>query len=151
MFLTAGQSFAQKVPTELLGIWTNGNVSMLQEKNLTTGQTTAANGSTFKYVFSADGGFEFVGFMQSTMYGCTTALFNQKAGKVEVEGNQITFVPSKNFWRNTYSCSPASNKEKDYVLDKETYQWRTKTDEYGKKLVCLKNAKSESCFRHEEK
>jgi hypothetical protein len=151
MFLTVGQSFAQKVPTELLGTWTNGNVSMLQEKNLTTGQTTAANGSTFKYVFSADGSFEFVGYMQSTMYGCTTALFNQKIGKIEASGNQITFVPSKNFWRNNYSCSPASNKEKNHVLDKETYEWRTKTHEYGKKFICLSNAKGESCYRREEK
>ena len=103
MFLAVGQSFAQGegVPAELVGKWHNGKVSMMQERNTVTGSTTPSNGSTFTYKFSADGRFEFVGLMQSTMYGCTTGLFNQKAGKVEVEGSQITFIPSKNFWRNT--------------------------------------------------
>ena len=134
----------------IVGTWTNGNVSTLQEKNLTTGAIASRGGSTFKYVFTADGRFEFVGLMQSTVYGCTTSLFNDKRGKYEINGSNITFIPSKNFWRNTYSCSPASNKERDYVLDRETYQFRTKTDEYGKTLICLANAKGESCYRREE-
>jgi hypothetical protein len=137
-------------PSGIIGTWTNGNVSTLQEKNLTTGAIASRGGSTFKYVFTADGRFEFVGLMQSTVYGCTTSLFNDKRGKYEINGSNITFIPSKNFWRNTYSCSPASNKERDYVLDRETYQFRTKTDEYGKTLVCLANAKGESCYRREE-
>ena len=150
MFLVVGQAFAQKVPAELVGEWHNGNVSMLQEKNTTTGQTTASNGSTFKYKFSANGSFEFIGYMKSTMYGCTTGLFNDKRGKVEIDGDQITLVPSKNFWRNTYSCAPNSNKERNYTLERETYTWRTTEDEYGKTLVCLANEKGESCYRREE-
>ncbi|CAA9420088.1 MAG: hypothetical protein AVDCRST_MAG74-2902 [uncultured Pyrinomonadaceae bacterium] len=135
---------------DIVGTWTNGNVSTLQEKNLTTGAIASRGGSTFKYVFTADGRFEFIGLMQSTVYGCTTSLFNDKRGKYEINGSNITFIPSKNFWRNTYSCSPASNKERDYVLERETYEFRTKTDEYGKTLVCLANAKGESCYRREE-
>jgi hypothetical protein len=136
--------------SEIVGVWRNGNVSMMGEKNLTTGQITSSNGSTMTYKFFADGRFEYIGYIKSTMYGCTTDLFNDKRGKVEISGNQITFVPSKNYWKNTYSCSPASNKERDYVLDRETYTFRTKTDEYGKTLVCLANAKGESCYRREE-
>ena len=153
MFLMVGQAFAQSsgIPNELVGKWNNGKISMTADVNTVTGSRTPSNGSTFTYQFSADGRFGFVGLMQSTMYGCTTSLFNEKAGKVEVEGNQITFIPSKNFWRNTYSGSPNSNKERDYVSDRETYEWRTKTDEYGKDYICLANAKGESCFRKEEK
>lgn len=153
MFMMAGQTFAQgaNLPAELVGEWHNGRVSMLQERNTLTGSTTPSNGSTFTYKFSSDGRFEFVGLLQSTMYGCTTGLFNQKTGRVEVEGSKITFIPSKNFWRNTYSCSPQSNKERDYVLDRETYEWHTRTDEYGKEYVCLANAKGENCYRREEK
>jgi hypothetical protein len=135
---------------EIVGKWHNGNVSMMGEKNLTTGQITSSNGSTFTYKFFADGRFEYIGYIKSTMYGCTTDLFNDKRGKVEISGNQITLVPTKNYWKNTYSCAPASNKERDYVLDRETYTFRTKTDEYGKTHVCLANAKGESCFRREE-
>ncbi len=133
----------------LVGTWTNGSTSMNYEQ-YTNGTTAFRNGSTYKWVFYADGRFESIGLIASTMYGCTTTLFNDKRGKYEISGTQITLIPSKNFWRNQYSCSPASNKERDYVLDRETYDFRTKTDEYGKTLVCLSNAKGESCYRRED-
>jgi hypothetical protein len=151
LFIGAGQALGQTVPAALVGEWTNGTVSMLQEKNLTTGQVTASNGSYFSYKFYADGRFEFIGYMKSTMYGCTTGLFNDKRGRVEIDGDQITFTPSKNYWKNTYSCSPSSNKERNHTLEKETYTWRTKEDDYGKTLICLANAKGESCYRREDK
>lgn len=150
MFLLVGQAFAQKVPAEIVGEWRNGNVSMIQEKDLDRGQVTASNGSTFSYKFFANGNFEFIGYMKSTMYGCTTGLFNDKRGKVEIDGDQITFIPSKNYWKNTYSCSPKSNKEKNHTLERETYTFSTKEDEYGKTLICLANEKGESCYRKED-
>lgn len=150
LFLAVGSSFAQKMPAELVGEWHNGSVSMLQEKNLTTGQTTASNGSTFTYKFFANGSFEYIGYMKSTMYGCTTDLFNDKRGKVEIDGDQITFIPSKNYWKNTYSCAPKSNKERNYTLERETFTWRTRTDEYEKEYICLANAKGETCYRKED-
>jgi hypothetical protein len=137
--------------SSIVGEWHNGRVSMMQDKNLITGQMTASNGSTFTYKFFADGRFEYVGYIKSTMYGCTTDLFNDKRGRYEISGSQITFVPSKNYWKNTYSCSPSSNKERDYVLERETYEFRTKTDEYGKTSICLANAKGESCYQREER
>jgi hypothetical protein len=133
----------------LVGTWTNGGTSMNLEKYM-DGTTAFRNGTTYKYVFYPDGRFEFIGYAASTMYGCTTTLFNDKRGKYQIAGSQITLLPSKNFWRNQYSCAPNSNKERDYVLDRETYDFRTKTDEYGKTLVCLSNAKGESCYRREE-
>ncbi len=151
LLLLTIQSFSQNIPSELVGEWNNGSVSMMQDKNRITGQTTASNGSVFKYKFYADGRFEFIGYMKSTMYGCTTDLFNDKRGEVEIDGDQITLTPSKNYWKNTYSCAPNSNKEKNHVLEPETYTWRTKTDEYGKGYICLANAKGETCYRRDEK
>lgn len=133
----------------MVGEWHNGNVSMLQEKNMTTGQVTSSNGSTFTYKIFANGNFEFSGYMKSTMYGCTTDLFNDKRGKLEFDGDEVTFVPTKNFWRNTYSCSPKSNKQKNHVLERETFTWRTTEDEFGKALFCLQNDKGETCYRKE--
>lgn len=150
LMMSANQVFGQKLPAELVGEWRNGSVSMLQEKNTVTGQTTPSNGSTFSYKFYADGRFEFAGYLKSTMYGCTTDLFNDKRGKVEIDGDRLTLVPTKNYWKNTYSCSPASNKERNYTLEKEIYTWRTKEDDYGRTLICLANAKGESCYRREE-
>lgn len=150
LFLLAVNLHAQKIPTELIGEWRNGNVSTMQEKNLTTGQQTASNGSTFTYRFSSDGGFEFTGYLKSTMYGCATDLFNDKRGAVEIDGDRMTLIPTKNYWKNTYSCSPKSNKEKNYVLERETYTFRMTTDDHGKQHICLANAKGESCYRKED-
>ncbi|MBA3442967.1 MAG: hypothetical protein H0T92_24240 [Pyrinomonadaceae bacterium] len=138
-------------PREFVGTWTNGGMSMLLERNTVTGSTTPRNGSTFKYVFTHDKRFESIGMIQSTMYGCTTTLFNDKRGRVEINGSQLMLVPSKNFWRQQNSCAPNSTKERDYTLERETFEWRTKTDEYGEKYICLTNAKGERCYRLEDK
>ena len=150
LFLLAGNLFAQKIPTEIVGEWRNGNVSMMQEKNLTTGQRTTSNGSIFTYRFSADGSFEFIGYIKSTMYGCTTDLFNDKRGTVEIEDDRITLIPSKNYWKNTYSCAPKSNKERGYTLERETFKLRIATDQNGREFICLANAKGETCYLKEE-
>lgn len=135
---------------EITGIWRKGGMSMLQDRNTVTGATTPSNGMNLKFVFHPNGRFEFIGYLQSTMYGCTTDLFNDKQGKYAIKGTQITLIPSKNYWKNTYSCSPKSNKERNYTLENETYELKFKTDEYGKSNVCLTNAKGETCYRKEK-
>ena len=84
------------------------------------------------------------------MYGCTTDLFNDKRGTVEIEGDRITLIPSKNYWKNTYSCSPKSNKERDYALERETFKLHIATDQNGGEFICLANAEGETCYRKVE-
>jgi len=145
-----GNTTTNSVPREWIGTWDNGSVSMLQRKDTITGTTTPGRSSYFSYSFAADGTFQFIGLMQTTNYSCATKLFNDKAGRVRVAGNTVTFIPSKNYWKNT-SCVASQNSEKNHTLTEETYQWRTKTDEYGKRLICLSNDKGESCYRFKEK
>ena len=135
---------------DLIGTWSNGGMSMNGERNTVTGSTTASNGHTFKFVFSANGRFSFTGLMNSTQYGCTLGLFNEKQGRYSVDGDELTLDPTKNFWRNTNSCSPAATKERNYTHDAERYAISTKTDEYGKLYVCLTNDKGETCYRREQ-
>jgi hypothetical protein len=134
----------------LVGTWGTGGMSMTADRNMVTGATTPSNGSTFKYVFTADGRFEFVGLLQSTMYGCTTTLFNDKKGRFETDGATLTLIPSRNFWRQQNGCAPNSTKEREYTLERETFRLSTKTDEYGKQFVCLANDKGETCYRRAE-
>ena len=135
---------------EIVGTWGSGGMSLLQERNTVTNSVTPSNGTRIKYVFTADGRFEHVGMLQSTVYGCTTTLFNDKRGTYEINGSNITLIPSKNFWRQQNNCAPNSTKERDYTLDPETLTWRTKTDEYGKQFICLTGKNGESCHRREE-
>ncbi len=136
---------------DITGTWATGGMSMMADRNTVTGATTPSNGNTQKYQFTADGRFAFVGYLQSTMYGCTTALFNDKQGRYELSGSEITLIPTKNFWRNSNSCSPASTKERNYTLERETFDLSSNTDEYGKRYICLSNAKGETCYRREER
>jgi len=150
LILTTAATVSGYAQTDIVGTWQTGGMSMTGERNTVTGSTTPSNGNTQKYVFGADGRFSFVGYLQSTQYGCATALFNDKQGKYSIEGSTLTLIPSKNFWRQTYSCSPASNKERNYTLERETYDVSTKTDDYGKAFICLANEKGETCYRKEK-
>jgi hypothetical protein len=134
----------------LLGTWQTGGMSMMADRNRITGATTPSNGNTMKYVFLPNGQFEMIGMLQSTMYGCTTTLFNDKRGSYVINGSTVTLTPHKNYWRQQHSCAPNSNKERNYTLTPETLQWRTKSDEYGKAYICLANDKGESCYRRAE-
>lgn len=139
------------ISNALVGAWNNGGMSMMGDRDRVTGYTTPHNGHTVQYVFYANGRFENIGMMQSTQYGCTTTLFNDKRGTYTINGNTVTLNLNKNLWRQQYSCSPNSNRERNYTLTPETYRWRTKTDEWGKQFICLANEKGESCYRRAEK
>jgi hypothetical protein len=139
------------IPREFIGSWDNGSVSMITRQNAITGATTPGRSSRFEYTFSADGTFGFTGLMQTTNYSCTDTLYNEKAGRVRFSGSTLTLTPTKNFWRRTNSCAASQNSERNYTLTEETYQWRLKTDEYGKRLICLTNDKGESCYRFKDK
>jgi len=141
MFLFAGQLFAQKVRDELIGTWSF--VKMVPEPY------ESGYGGIFRYILKADSTFEFMGYIASTKDSCTTYLLNDKRGKFTVDGNKITFAPTKNYWKSTSRCSPESNKEKDYILDEFTYTWQIK-DLYGQKAVCLADTKGEACYYREK-
>ena len=97
----------------VVGYWKTGGLGMINEVNTVTGQTKNNRGKTFSYKFAADGTYTFVGYMESTMFGCTTGLFNEINGRYLVDGTTIFLKPSRDFWRNTYSCFPNSNRSQE--------------------------------------
>jgi len=137
-------------PRELIGTWDNGRMSMVNRQNPISGSITPGSSTHYAYTFTADGRFEFTGLAQTQNYRCTETLFNEKNGRVRFNGSTVTFIPTKNFWRKTNSCVASQNMERNYKLEEETYEWRLKTDEYGKRLICLANEKGESCYRFKQ-
>jgi hypothetical protein len=149
IFLTIGlvaNTFAQDVT----GYWKTGGIGMMQDVNTVTGATKNNRGTLFSYKFATNGTYQFIGYMESTMYGCTTGLFNQIDGKYSVDGSTITLNPSKDFWKNTYSCAPNSNKQQTKTPTRKTLEFGHKTDEYGKLFLCLNDAGVETCYRQEK-
>lgn len=133
--------------SKLVGAWRNGRVSMLQNKDKTTGSTLTANGSTFFYKFYANGKYEFTGYMESTMYNCTTTIFNTVTGTYKVNGNEITLIQKTNNWEKKNNCSPNSNMTSQSELKTDRFEWHIKHDEKGESLCLTYPDGTESCFQ----
>lgn len=146
--LTAANAFAQD--SDVTGYWKTGSVGSLQYKNQVTGATKSNRGSLFSYKFLANGTYEFIGYMESTMYNCTTTLFNDITGKYTVEGSTINLNPTRDFWKSTNSCAASANKTQTKTPTKKSLEFSHKTDEYGKLFLCLNDAGSETCYRQDK-
>lgn len=134
----------------VLGYWKTGSVGSLGYKNTTTGAVKSNRGSLFSYKFLPNGNYEFIGYIESTMYNCTTTLFNDIKGKYTVNGSTIKLAPSRDFWKSTNSCAASGNKEQTKTPTKISLQFRHQTDEYGKQFICLDEGKGENCYRKEK-
>jgi hypothetical protein len=135
----------------IAGEWSNGYSSILSGYTPTYGPKTFTPGKAhvFKYVFHPNGTFEFTGLLQTTMYNCTNAIFQDKRGTYAISGNQITLTKTKNFFRRTDSCSAWNNMERDYNLDPETYTLSVRRNDSGKDEVCLDSGQGETCYQRQ--
>jgi hypothetical protein len=135
---------------DVTGYWKTGSVGSIGYKNTITGSTKPGRGSLFWYKFHTNGTYEFVGYMELTMYNCTTTLFNEITGKYSVDGSTISLDPSRDFWKNTNSCAASGNKQTTKTPTRKSLDFRMKDDEYGKQLLCVsENGGEETCYRRE--
>ena len=134
---------------DIVGTWKNGSVGSIQYQNRVTGATKHGRGSMFWYKFLPNGNYEFVGYMEVSMYNCTTTLFNEIRGRYTVEGSTIFLNPSRDFWKNTNSCAASGNKETTKTPTKKSLEFQMRNDEYGAQLMCLNEGGTETCYRKE--
>jgi hypothetical protein len=134
-----GSAEAQRsaVPSNLVGKWFEGSASILQEQNMSTGSIASKYGSSIGYEIKADGTFQYAGLIKSTMYGCTTTLWNDRRGTISIKGDVITFSPIKDYWLNTNSCYPSANKEKNKELQEKSYNFEVGEKE-GRTWLCMR-------------
>jgi hypothetical protein len=135
---------------DITGSWKNGSVGSIQYRNQVTGATRSGRGSIFWYKFLPNGNYEFVGYMEVTMYNCTTTLFNEIKGRYTVDGSTIQLNPSRDYWKNTNSCAASGNKETTKVPTKKSLEFQVRDDEYGNQQLCVTESGSETCYRKEK-
>lgn len=133
----------------ITGYWKTGSVGSIQYQNQVTGSTKPGRSSIFWYKFFPNGNYEFVGYMELTMYNCTTTLFNEIKGKYTVDGDTIDLNPSRDFWKNGNSCAASGNKQQTKTPTRKSIEFRTTTDEYGSELLCLTDGGAETCYKRE--
>lgn len=150
MMIVAVQAYsAFGQANELAGSWKNGSVGTISYQNRVTGSTKPGRGSVFTYKFNPNGTYEFVGYMEVTMYNCTTTLFNNITGRYSVDGSTVNLAPSRDYWKNTNSCAASGNKETTKTPTRKTLAFQRRQDEYGSQLLCLSEGGSETCYRKE--
>ena len=148
--IIVSQGVTATAQKSVVGYWKTSGLGTINEVNTVTGQTKNRRGQTFSYKFNPDGTYTFVGYMESTMFGCTTSLFNETNGRYMVDGTTIFLNPSRDVWRNTYSCFPNSNRSEMKTPTKKSLEFSFKTDQYGKDFICLSDAGIETCYRQEK-
>ena len=146
--IQAYSAFGQEA--NVVGTWNNGNVGSIQYQNRVTGATKPGRGSVFTYKFLANGTYEYVGYMEVSMYNCTTTLFNQITGKYSVSGSTIDLMPNRDFWKSTNSCAASGNKQQTKTPTRRTVEFRTGTNDYGQQELCINDGTGETCYRREE-
>src|SRR4026209_432419 len=132
MGIIVSQSVTATAQRSVVGYWKTSGLGMINEVNTVTGQTKNNRGKTFSYKFAVDGTYTCVGYMESTMFGCTTSLFNEISGRYMVDGTTIFLNPTRDLWRNMYSCFPNSNRSETKIPTKKSLEFGFKTDQYGK-------------------
>lgn len=149
--IVVSQGVTVNAQRSVVGYWKTGGIGMINEVNTTTGATKNRRGQMFSYTFAADGSYAFHGYMESTMFGCTTSLFEEVTGRYLVDAGRIFLKPSRDVWTNKYECMPYKNStvEKPAPAEK-SLGFGFKTDEYGKSFICLNDAGVETCYRREQ-
>jgi hypothetical protein len=134
----------------LLGSWRSSELGMISYQNTITGAQRPGRGTTMQYKFLPGGRFEYNGYLETTMYNCTTTLFNPVAGTYRVEGNRLTIVPKTSKWQQTNNCASSMNKTQPGKLDPETYTFRFSNEQGGRRLCLTSSKGNEVCYRAEQ-
>jgi len=150
--IIVSQAVTASAQRSVVGYWKTGGLGMINEVNTTTGQTKNRRGQMFSYNFAPDGTYTFHGYMESTVFGCTTSLFEEVTGRYLVDAGTIFLKPNRDVWTNSYSCFPNRNSSQEKPTPAEkSLGFGFKTDEYGKSFICLNDAGVETCYRSEKK
>ncbi len=136
-------------PSSLLGAWRSSELGMISYQNTITGAQRPGRGMTMQYKFLPGGRFEYNGYLETTMYNCTTTLFNPVAGTYSVEGNRLNIVPKTSKWQQTNNCASSMNKTQPGKLAPETYTFRFSNEQGGRRLCLTSSKGNEVCYRAE--
>ena len=133
----------------LLGSWRSTEMGMISYQNTITGASRPGRGTTMQYRFLPDGRYEYNGYLETTMYNCTTTLFNPVTGTYRVEGGRLHLTPKTSKWQQRNNCAASMNKEQPGKLDPEVYSVRFAEEQGGRRLCLTSSKGNEVCYRAE--
>lgn len=138
---------AADVQDVLSGTWILRKGSGTSYVNEATGQHGAPNATVHRYTFRPNGRFEYAMLMQSSLYGCTSAINGFEEGTYSVEPDGIRVVTRSATKSYADNCRPHLNeKGPAAVRAAETLQYRFFRDQAGVHLCMWRTGGGESCF-----
>jgi hypothetical protein len=133
----------------ILGSWRASELGMISYQNSVTGASRPGRGTTMQYRFLPGGRYEYNGYLETTMYNCTTTLFNPVAGSYRIEGGRLYLTPKTSKWQQRNNCAASMNKELPGKLDPEVYAVRFAEEQGGRRLCLTSSKGNEVCYRAE--
>jgi hypothetical protein len=109
--------------------------SSITYQDRVTGSFSAPTGNINRYVFTADGQYEYAEFHQVSTYGCTTNYFGYEKGEYVVEADRVTFTQRQHSLEYKSTCSPSLNSNKTLPLATSTYFFQIGQGQNGRELV----------------
>jgi hypothetical protein len=140
---------APAAAAELLGSWRSSQLGMISYQNTITGASRPGRGTTMQYSFQPGGRYEYNGYLETTVYNCTTTYFNPVKGRYRLEGSRLVLTPETNRWQSRNNCAASMNKDVAGKLEAQVYTWRVRTEQ-GRRELCLASVGGgEVCYRKE--
>ncbi len=133
----------------LQGSWRSTEMGMISYQNSVTGATRPGRGTTMQFRFLPGGRYEYNGYLESTVYNCTTTLFNPVTGTYRIEGGRLHLTPKTSKWQQRNNCAASMNKEQPGKLEPEVYAVRFAEEQGGRRLCLTSSKGNEVCYRAE--
>ncbi len=132
--LLIAYTFAQD--SNLIGEWYEGSVASTQYYSPSTGAWAPTSGSGWGMSIGNER-FTETGLLQSTMYGCTLAVFYYQRGRLDTLGdNRIRLSPIHGGTRRVTNNCPTKDDSVEFAQHR-IYTWNITTDSSGNRYVNL--------------
>jgi hypothetical protein len=123
--------------SELVGEWTQSEVSTLDFVNPNTGAHADPSGERLSFRLFPDGTYKIGWMLQSSLYGCTSQVFAYRTGSYTLDGETLTFTDKTYTLTSKDNCHAEWNYEKHPPLGKMAYRWQMGETKYGPGLILL--------------
>lgn len=116
-------------PQGLQGDWSTGTLSATQIYRAQTGEWQAPTGDTESISIYIGGVYIRASYTAKEQGACVERRSHYEEGRIVVQNNEATFIPSEGVIRQESSCSPEQASTKSHVMPSQTLQWTLDTSQ----------------------
>jgi hypothetical protein len=135
-----------KLPATLIGTWFGGAIPPTDFYNPATGQWRDTNGLGQLYMFGADGGYTYAGFLRLQNGQCRTEVSTYQQGQAQATGATLTLTPGIAKTRTVVVCGSRSDSTTNGPFAPKTIGWATGANDNGIEQLTLTDSQATTSF-----